>query len=606
MTFSEKLYRSAGLVFPIVVTVAALGAAGVIDPYLAYVATSWIIFGLLGLSLDIVWGRGGLLSLGQTAFYGLGGYFGSVVAINLGPVTGNTLIWSLPAGAFFGALCAAALGWIIFFARMGPLQSTILSYTLTLLLWSLTQSFQLDVGTASIGGDNGLSNIPGMVLGFGEKAETLGPVAVFVATILIAAMVYLLTRALMTSTFGRVVDCIRIDAQKAELLGYDVRLYQVANFAYAGAVAGLAGALFGAWANYLNPSIFSVQEALLVPIYVLVGGLGTLAGAFVGAIAIGGLSYWLGGGAVGGQTTLILGIALIFLVLFLKNGILGAVGDLWRRSLPDANAAARDADAVAIDPEVLEGLLKDAALQAGPAKSLATRDAFKRFGGVVPVNNVSRIFEPGRPSSLIGPNGAGKSSYLKTCVGIYTPEAGSILLADDDDITRAPIFQRVRRGMGVKNQKPQVFGALTVFDNLWTAAYARTRNKTGATEISEKVMGMLGFTNQAAVQASVLSHGQQQWLDIGMVLCLAPRVILLDEPAAGMTSEETRELSSLVRILARYTTVIVVEHDMEFVRTLEGHVTVLHQGEVFAEGDIDGLRANDRVLDIYLGRRAHV
>jgi branched-chain amino acid transport system permease protein len=160
--------------------------------------------------------------------------------------------------------------------------------------------------------------------------------------------------------------------------------------------------------------------------------------------------------------------------------------------------------------------------------------------------------------------------------------------------------------MGVKNQKPQVFGALTVFDNLWMAAYARTRNKTGATEISEKVMRMLGFTNQAAVQASVLSHGQQQWLDIGMVLCLAPRVILLDEPAAGMTSEETRELSSLVRILARYTTVIVVEHDMEFVRTLEGHVTVLHQGEVFAEGDIDGLRANDRVLDIYLGRRAHV
>jgi len=606
MTFSEKIYRSAGITFPIIATLAALAAAGVMDPYLAYVATSWVIAGMLGLSLDIVWGRGGLLSLGQTAFYGLGGYFGSVIAINLGPVTGNTLIWSPPAGAAFGALCAAALGWIIFFARMGPLQSTILSYTFTLLLWSLTQSFQLDVGAASIGGDNGLSNIPGMVLGFGQNAEALGPVAVFVAAIVIAAMVYLLTRVLMKSTFGRVVDCIRIDAQKAELLGYDVRLFQVANFAYAGAVAGLAGALFGAWANYLNPSIFSVQEALLVPIYVLVGGLGTLAGAFVGAIAIGGLSYWLGGGAVGGQTTLILGIGLIFLVLFLKNGILGALGDLWRLSLPDHNSAARDANPVAIDPDVLEALLKDAAVRAGPAKILETRDAFKRFGGVVPVNKVCRTFQPGRPSSLIGPNGAGKSSYLKTCVGIYTPEAGSILFGDGEDITRVPIFKRVRRGMGVKNQKPQVFGDLTVFDNLWMAAYARTRNKNAATEISEKIMGMLGFTKQAAVQASVLSHGQQQWLDIGMVLCLAPRVILLDEPAAGMTNEETRELSSLVRILARHMTVIVVEHDMEFVRTLEGHVTVLHQGEVFAEGDIDSLRADDRVLDIYLGRRAHV
>lgn len=522
------------------------------------------------------------------------------------PVTGNSLIWSLPAGMLAGATLAGALGWIIFFARMGPLQSTILSYTFTLLLWSLTQSLSFDVGEASIGGDNGLSNIPGMVLGFGPDAEALGPVAAFVTTVVIAALVYFLTRRLMKGTFGKVIDCIRIDAQKVELLGYDVRKYQVINFAYSGAVAGLAGALFGAWANYLSPSLFSVQEALLVPIYVLVGGLGTLSGAFVGAITIGGLSYWLGGGAVGGETTLILGMVLILLVLFLRNGILGALGALWKRSLPDANAAARDAGAVSIDPATLEAILVEAAAQAGPAKSLETMDAFKRFGGVIPVNKVCRTFVPGRPFSLIGPNGAGKSSYLKTCVGIYAPETGSVVLGSGEDITRAPIFERVRKGMGVKNQKPQVFGQLTVFDNLWMAAYARTRNRAAAADVSFKVMGMLGFTNQATVQASALSHGQQQWLDIGMVLCLAPRVILLDEPAAGMTNEETRELSAMVRILASHTTVIVVEHDMEFVRTLQGHVTVLHQGEVFAEGDIDTLRRNERVLDIYLGRRAHV
>ncbi len=117
---------------------------------------------------------------------------------------------------------------------------------------------------------------------------------------------------------------------------------------------------------------------------------------------------------------------------------------------------------------------------------------------------------------------------------------------------------------------------------------------------------MLGLAAQSAVQASALSHGQQQWLDIGMVLCLAPRVVLFDEPAAGMTNEETRELSLLVRTLAKHMTVIVVEHDMEFIRTLEGHVTVLHQGQLFAEGDIDTLRSNDEVLDIYLGRGHHV
>jgi branched-chain amino acid transport system permease protein len=600
-----KLHQNAGLIFPAIATIIALVLSRFLDPYLAFVATSWIIFGLLGLSLDVIWGRGGLLSLAQTAFYGLGGYFGAVIAINLAPSSGMTLVWALPSAAIFGALIAAALGYIIFYSRMGELQSTILSYTFTLLLWSVTQTFKLDVGEAVIGGDNGLSNIPGIILGFGSEAKKLGPNEAFAAVVVISAMVYFFTRWLMRSNFGKVVDCVRIDVEKTELLGYDIRKIQVMNFAYSGAIAGIAGALFALWANYLNPSIFSVQEALLVPIYVLVGGLGTLAGPFLGALIIGGLSFWLGGGAAGGQTTLILGTILILLVMFLQNGFLGALDGFWRRFLPDPNDAARDAGAVKIDTDVLDSILEEAAKQAGPAKNLSTDKVFKQFGGVIPVNKVTRDFTPGQPYSLIGPNGAGKSSFLKTCVGIYRPEGGKVIL-DKDDVTKAPIFDRVRKGVGVKNQKPQVFGENTVMENLWIAAYARTQNGAEADETATRILSMLGMEGQKSVQASALSHGQQQWLDIGMVLCLAPRVVLLDEPAAGMTNEETRELSLLVRTLAKHTTVVVVEHDMEFVRTLEGHVTVLHQGKLFAEGDIETLRANDGVLDIYLGRGAHV
>lgn len=601
----EKLHHNAGLIFPALATVIALGLSGTLNPYLAFVATSWIIFGLLGLSLDVIWGRGGLLSLAQTAFYGLGGYFGAVIAINLAPSTGMTLAWALPSAAIFGALIAAALGYVIFYSRMGELQSTILSYTFTLLLWSVTQTFKLEVGEAVIGGDNGLSNIPGIILGFGSEAKKLNPNDAFAAVVVISAVIYFFTRWLMRSNFGKVVDCVRIDIEKTELLGYDIRKVQVLNFAYSGAIAGIAGALFALWANYLNPSIFSVQEALLVPIYVLVGGLGTLAGPFLGALIIGGLSFWLGGGAAGGQTTLILGTILILLVMFLHNGFLGALDNLWKKFLPDPNDAARNAGAVKIDTEVLDSILEEAAAQAGPAKNLSTDEAFKQFGGVIPVNKVSRDFTPGQPYSLIGPNGAGKSSFLKTCVGIYRPEGGKILL-DKDDVTKAAIFERVHKGMGVKNQKPQVFGENTVMENLWIAAFARTKDTSEANKTASRILGMLGMEGQKAVQASALSHGQQQWLDIGMVLCLAPRVVLLDEPAAGMTNEETRELSLLVRTLAKHTTVVVVEHDMEFVRTLEGHVTVLHQGKLFAEGDIETLRANDAVLDIYLGRGEHV
>ena len=570
----------------------------------AIVATSWIIFGLLALSLDVIWGRGGLLSLAQTAFYGLGGYCGSIIAVNMAPSAGMTLLFALPAGAVFGAMMAFALGYIIFFARMGELQSAILSYTFTLLLWSVTQTFKIKIGAAIIGGDNGFSNIPGIILGFEADAESLAPNAAFAAVVIIAAIIYFFTRWLMRSNFGRIVACIRVDVEKTELLGYDIRKYQLANFAYSGAIAGIAGSLFALWANYLNPSIFSVQEALLVPIYVLVGGLGTLAGPFLGALAIGALSFWLGSGAASGQTTLILGAVLILLVLFLQNGILGAIGGYWKRFLPDPNAAVRNAGAVKIDTEVLANILKDAAEQAGPAKKLDSVELFKQFGGITAVNKVSLSFSSGRPYALIGPNGAGKSSYLKTCVGIYRSAGGMIKLGDED-ITKAAIFKRVRQGMGVKNQNPQVFGEITVLDNLWTDAFARTRNTDQAMAVSQKILSMLGMKNQADVAASALSHGQQQWLDIGMVLCLAPRVVLLDEPAAGMTNEETRELSLLVRTLAKHTTVVVVEHDMEFVRTLKGHVTVLHQGKLFAEGDIETLRCNDAVLDIYLGRRTH-
>lgn len=601
----ERLYQSAGLVFPAIAAIVAIAVAGQLDPYLAFVATSWVIFGLLGLSLDIIWGRGGLLSLAQTAFYGLGGYFGAIIAINMAPSWGMTPIWALPSGAAFGAVTAAALGYIIFYSRMGALQSTILSYTFTLLLWAVTQTFKLNVGEASIGGDNGLSNIPGFIIGFGVDAEALSPGSAFVLVVVISAAVYFFSQWLLRSNFGRIVDCIRIDIGKAELLGYDIRKYQVLTIAYSGAVAGVAGSLFALWANYLNPSIFSVPEALLVPIYVLVGGLGTLAGPFIGALLIGGLSFWLGGGAAGGQTTLILGVVLILLVLFFQNGLLGAISNFWKRWIPDPNDAARTTGAVKIDAEELEKILLDAADDAGPAKELITDDLFKSFGGVIPVNKVNREFTPGKPYALIGPNGAGKSSYLKTCVGIYRPEGGTVVLGGDN-VSKLPIFQRVRLGMGVKNQKPQVFGEISVSDNLWIAAYSRTRSDARAKEISAKILMMLGLEAQAKVDASVLSHGQQQWLDIGMVLCLAPRTILLDEPAAGMTNEETRELSKLVRTLAKHTTVIVVEHDMEFVRTLNGHVTVLHQGQLFAEGDIDSLRSNDAVLDIYLGRGTHV
>jgi len=619
------------LLFASLVLLLAIGSSNV-DPYLCYVATSWIIFGIAGLSLDLAWGRGGFLSLCQSALYGIGGYVGSVVAINFSPLTGNTLLWTLPAGALAGSLLAGVLGAAIFYGRMGTLQGTILTYACTLLLWTGSVSLNAQVGLATIGGDNGLSSIPGIVLGFGKDAPIIGPRAAFICVLAIACAIVASVSWLMRSPFGRVIDCIRLNANKTELLGYDVRRYQTALFVLSGGIAGLAGALYGAWANYLSPSIFSAQEALMIPIYVLVGGLGTLVGPFLGAALVGGLSFWLGGGVIGGQTTLVMGICLILLVLFVRKGLLGTLVNRFRSArgargpvLDSASvshwenekacgswqptmqgAGISPCDQVVSKPRIDLSLLREMrASFAGNAPSLRTNRIVKAFGGVVPVRDVSLQFAPGRVRCLIGPNGAGKSSLLRCCTGVYTIDSGSIDL-NGSDISRAKPFQRVQAGLGIKMQVAQVFDTMSVRDNLWVAAYAVARDVAIASRRADDMLNVLGMSNIGERLGGELSHGEQQWLDIGMVLSAMPNVILLDEPAAGMTGAERRELCSLIRFLSSDAAVIVVEHDMEFVRELDAHVSVLHRGEVYAEGDIQTLRTDERILDIYLGRRKHV
>ncbi len=583
------------------VVCAFTATARYVDPYLAYVATSWVIFGLLGLSLDLVWGRAGILSLGQTAFYGFGGYVGSIAAINLAPLTGNTLIWSLPSGALAGACGAALIGWLIFFGRMGALQVTILTYTVTLIIWTIAVSFHATVGDAVIGGDNGLAEIPSYVLGFSDAAPPLTPNGMLACTILIAGVAYLLSAALMRSPFGLLVDCVRLNAEKTELLGYDTRKIQFLVFVLAGGIAGIAGALFGHWANYLTPSVFSVQEGLLVPIYVLVGGRGTLAGPFVGALLVGGLSFWLGGGVIGGQTTLIMGLGLIVLVLFVRGGVIGAARAFLAKRVRLLPSPA-ESDGAGRPPSSAEF---SGSVRHVPDGSLETRAIVKRFGGITPVKGVSLAFRAGRVYCLIGPNGAGKSTFLRCCMGSHALSEGEITLAGER-VTTWKTFERARAGLGVKMQTPQVFDELTVAQNLWVAAYRTEGDRHKADRRVADVLGALGLASKSQHLAGDLSHGERQWLDIGMVLGQSPAVIMLDEPAAGMTEVERDKLARMIRDLAVSAVVIVVEHDMDFVRALDAEVIVLHQGEVFERGSIEDLRRNEAVLDVYLGRRRHV
>jgi branched-chain amino acid transport system ATP-binding protein len=234
------------------------------------------------------------------------------------------------------------------------------------------------------------------------------------------------------------------------------------------------------------------------------------------------------------------------------------------------------------------------------AAILEIAGASKHFGGVFAVENVDLSVETGEIHCLIGPNGAGKSTLFKLIVGTYPPDAGRIVFRGAD-ITYAKSFARVARGMSIKLQTPSVFKALPVRQNLHIALQDHVdRRAIGAEE--DRLLDVLGLYDDANRPAGLLSHGQQQWLEIGMAIALRPVLLLLDEPTAGLSPEETHRTGELLKQLsAAGTTLLVVEHDMAFVRQIATRVTVMHLGKIFAQGSIDQIVADQRVAEIYLG-----
>lgn len=225
----------------------------------------------------------------------------------------------------------------------------------------------------------------------------------------------------------------------------------------------------------------------------------------------------------------------------------------------------------------------------------------KRFGGLIAVSDVDLSIDAGELHCLIGPNGAGKSTLFKLIVGLYPPTKGSIFF-DSAEITDERPYARVQRGMSMKMQAPSVFKELPVRQNIQIALQERLSGSERSAE-EERLLTLLNLAQDSGKLAGALSHGQQQWLEIGMALALQPQLLLLDEPTAGMSPEETFRTGELIKSFnAEGMTVLVVEHDMAFVRQVAQRVTVLHLGRIFARGDLEAILQDEKVAEIYLGK----
>ncbi len=614
-----------GFLWPSIFVAAAILAT----PYLS-TATQlkwvlWLSFVIVALSLDFVWGRAGIFSFGQNALFGIGGYIYGIVAINLSPVTGET-VSALLLGGLAASAFAAFLGYVMFYGRVGDVYLAIVTLAVTLILYTVMSSTagpQYHVGQAQLGGFNGMPSLPTITLGipgFGDGHE-LNVGELFIFAVCLSATLYMALRLLVASRFGLILAGLRENETRMELLGYDIRFNKLLAFVIGGAVAGLGGGLFAAWGTFINPAVFSLTQAAMVVIWVMVGGRGSLAGAFLGVAVV----QWVSDVAdniVSEQTPLILGLILVLVVLVLPRGLAPSIAlflEVLTRPLQRRLPIALFRQAFAVAPTPAQSretasVYDPIGLAARPGR-LVARDISKQFGGVTVLQNVtlefgaSRMlqdvtldFGASRIYAMIGPNGAGKSTFFGTLTGRQVVSAGQIEL-NGIDVTHVAPFRRARLGLGIKLQVPCIFQGLTVHENLLLAM--RASRTPSAHEHAERILSTVGLTDKRLTIASTLSHGQQQWLEIALVLAQNPSVILLDEPAAGMTQEERLQTLKLIRQLAAAHTTVVVEHDMAFVEALRAPVVMLHQGKVFRIGSFDQLRNDSQVIDAYLGRHHH-
>ncbi|WP_419951186.1 ABC transporter permease subunit [Methylobacterium sp.] len=581
-------------------------------------ALNWALFGL---GLDILFGLAGLLSFGQAAFYGAGGFVAAYLLVSglIQSVWLAFLIGTLAAGLF-----GLAVGWLAV-RRIG-----IYFAMITLAFGQMAYFIQNSPLSDYTGGENGIAGVPVPVLGFGAGAVRitagLPMYALLAATFFLG---FILARRIVHSPVGLILKAIKENTPRVAMLGHDVPAYKLAAFTIAALYAGLAGAMLGSFQSYMPPDAFALETSGQLVVQTIVGGVGTLVGPLVGAV----LWLWLRDNlqlipGFGSLWKLILGVAFIGLVMGLRRGICGEILHRWQQRGEAIRLRAAKARTEAIEDAIASGGIVAPEIPAEVALpmprpavdgrtahaeiALEARGLARHYGGLKAVDGVSFQVRRGSIHAVIGPNGAGKSTLFKMLSDEVTPSAGSVLLFGER-LTGAGVTEATQRGVAKSNQLNQLFLNLSVRENLRVAALARARGRfrldllapaTGRAEVEAQVETMLSILDlgmRAETRVGILAYGEKRRLEIGMALATSPNVLLLDEPLAGMSPSERVATCALIRRIGRSCTILLVEHDLDAVFDLAERITVLSEGRLLADGPAETVRRDPAVQKAYLG-----
>src|SRR6266850_649083 len=541
-----------------------------LDVFRLNLVAKYLTYAFVAIGLVLCWGYGGILSLGQGVFFGLGGYCMAMYLKLEASSVENTKIQSTPGIPDFmdwnqitqlpffwkpfhsfpltilaiilvPAIFAFIIGAAMFKRRVGGVYFAIITQAVAAILTILIVGQQ-----GYTGGINGITDLR-TLHGWDIRTDHAKFVLYFVEVVLLFGCI-LAAQSIRLTKLGRILVAMREQEDRVRFSGYSVANFKIFAFCAAAVFAAIGGAMFTLEIGFMSPSFVGIVPSIEMVIYTAVGGRMSIFAAIWGSL----------------------------LVNFAKTSL--------SESFP---------------PLCLFGLA---------ALFLAVEALTVSWDGIKAVNDLTLYVEENESRVIIGPNGAGKTTVLDLICGKTKATSGSIQFRGQE-LTRMKENQIVQTGVGRKFQTPSVFVDLTVFENL-EISYPRGRTVFGSLafqrdaavrERVEEVTEMIFLKDRLDTYADELSHGQKQWLEIGMLLIQDPDLLMLDEPVAGMSVSERAKTAELLNRIIKDRSVLVIEHDMKFVEDIAHKVTVLHQGQILSEGTMEKVKTDPKVIEVYLG-----
>ena len=579
-----------------ILVMAALAAVPLLvsGTYYTYLGIIIFIYSIVAIGLNILSGYAGQFSLGHAALMAMGAYTTALLTKALAglPFFAHTglHIWL---GVLCGTIVAALSGIVLAIPALrvrGPYLAMV-TVAFGWVVWKILQEW-----VSVTGGDLGISSVPKPQFG-ALRLDTRHFYYVVLALFLVALATQY---RLVNSPFGMRLRAIKYSEIAVSSVGIDVYRLKVVIFVISAAFAGFGGALFAHQQNYVSPDNFQFFSSVFFLLAVLFGGAGTMLGPVIGAAVLILLPKSLHD--FDRYRLIVYGCLILLTLYFLPRGVMGLLRPAATRPVASARATGQVA--------------KIPALRRTDGAELRVECLSRSFGGLVALSDVSFRTRSGSVHALIGPNGAGKTTLINIVSGMYQPDAGRIFI-DGVEANLGSMHAAARHGVVRTFQTLKMFGDMTVIEhvligtarharaNLWdvTIRSRRYREEAGS-ELREarNLLDLLGIAHLESTRASDLAYGHRRLVEIARALAVRPRILLLDEPAAGLVAEETRALAGVIRKLKDAgMTVVLVEHHMELVLSVSDWITVLDHGAVIAEGIQSDIRRDERVISAYLG-----